>query len=337
MSELDARKQTILHAVIVEYVTHAEPIGSEALVQKYGLGVKSATVRNELADLSDMGYLEQPHTSAGRIPSDLGYRFYVNRLQPSEPGQADRQTLNKAAADGDALQNLLKDTVRALSRITHLLGVATTVRDPGLSVKSAILSSVGPGQALFVLLLSNGQVENRMVECPPGMTLEDVGRVNEVLQEAANGKSLRSLARAKPPVEPGPAERLLTNVWSALKAISRDLTRGKLITEGEEFMFAQPEFRRDAHTLADLLNELIEGDVLYEAVSAGPETVTIGREHRHEQLHQLSVVRRAFFVGDHEAGIIALVGPKRMAYESGIPLVNFTANALSDSLTRFYG
>jgi heat-inducible transcriptional repressor len=284
-----------------------------------------------------MGYLEQPHTSAGRIPSDLGYRFYVNRLQPGEPGQAERQALNKAAADGDALQNLLKDTVRTLSRITHLLGVATTVRDPSLAVKSAILSSVGPGQALFVLLLSNGQVENRIVECPPGMTLEDVGRVNEILQETANGKTLRSLARAKPPVEPGPAERLLSNVWSALKSISRNLTRGKLITDGEEFMFAQPEFRRDAHSLADLLSDLIEGDVLYEAISSSTENVTIGREHRQEELHQLSVVRRAFFVGDHEAGIIALVGPKRMAYESGIPLVNFTAKALSDSLTRFYG
>src|SRR5579862_9537266 len=119
MPELDARKQTILRAVIFEYVTTADPVGSELLVQKYGLGVKSATVRNELADLSDLGYLEQPHTSAGRIPSDRGYRYYVDRLIVNlEPGDLTKQRVKSAASEGDALQFLLRDTAKALSRFT---------------------------------------------------------------------------------------------------------------------------------------------------------------------------------------------------------------------------
>jgi heat-inducible transcriptional repressor len=117
------------------------------------------------------------------------------------------------------------------------------------------------------------------------------------------------------------------------------LTRGVLITEGEEFMFAQPEFNRDFNALHELLTEVVDSDVLYETVSPTEQTqvVTIGREHRHESMRQFSVVRRSYFVGDQEAGVIALVGPTRMKYERSIPVVNFTAQALSDSLTRFFG
>src|SRR2546423_8465023 len=121
MPDLDARKQSILHAVIVEYVGGAEPVGSELLVQKYAFGIKSATVRNELAEMADLGFLEQPHTSAGRIPSDMGYRYYVDRLiVPAQPEQDSKQQVKGVAEQGDALQATLRDTARVLSRLTHL-------------------------------------------------------------------------------------------------------------------------------------------------------------------------------------------------------------------------
>jgi transcriptional regulator of heat shock response len=112
-----------------------------------------------------------------------------------------------------------------------------------------------------------------------------------------------------------------------------------LITEGEEFMYAQPEFQRDLVALHGLLEELTESDVLFEAVSPSEpaQPVTIGRENRHASMQQLSVVRKSFYIGGQEAGVIALVGPTRMNYERGIPLVNYTAKALGDSLTRFFG
>lgn len=342
MAELDARKQSILQAVIFEYVSTAEPVSSELIVQKYGLGVKSATVRNELADLADLGYLEQPHTSAGRIPSDRGYRYYVDRLiVKREPESGAKQRVKDAASDGDALQSLLRDTARALSRFTHLLTAATTTRDQNLLVRSAIVSALGPSQALLVLVLSNGQVENRMIECPPGLTLEDIGHANELLGSATASRSLKAVGRLKAPAGAGnlAMDKFLGVIWANLKSIVRELTRGILITEGEEFMFAQPEFQRDAPALARLLSELAESDVLYDtlAPSEGPQTVTIGKEHRHEEMHQLSVVRNSFFVGGQEVGVIALVGPTRMRYDTSIPLVTYTARALSESLTRFMG
>ncbi|HVT13332.1 MAG TPA: heat-inducible transcriptional repressor HrcA [Fimbriimonadaceae bacterium] len=342
MAELDARKQAILQAVIFEYVSSADPVGSELLVQKYALGVKSATVRNELADLAEMGYLEQPHTSAGRIPSDLGYRYYVDRLIVNrEPESLAKQKVRDASSDGDALQALLRDTARALSRFTQLLTAATTTRDQNVTVRNAIVSALGPSQALVVLVLSNGHVDNRMIECPVGLTLEDIGRANELLNSATAGKSLKTLGRQKAPSVAGnPAiDKLLSVIWSNLRNIVRDLTRGLLITEGEEYMFAQPEFQRDAAALALLLDELVESDVLYDTLvpSDTPQTVTIGKEHRHEEMHQLSVVRHSFFAGESEAGVIALIGPTRMRYDTSIPLVNFTARALSESLSRFFG
>lgn len=342
MPNLDARKQSLLHAVIVEYVRGAEPVGSELLVQKYNLGVKSATVRNELSEMSDLGYLEQPHTSAGRIPSDKGYRYYIDRLiVKREPELETKQKVRGVADEGDALQSMLRDTARVLSRLTHLLTVAATVKNQDLSVRNAVVSALGPKQALLVLVLSNGQIENRMLECPAGLTLDDVGLANEILMANIGGKTLKSLTRIKAPSTGSAAtEKLLQSIWGAIRGLSRDLTRGILVTEGEEFMLAQPEFQRDTHALKSLLETLSDTDLLQDAIHApkdGVETVTIGRENRLESMHQVSVIRNSFFVGGTEAGIIALVGPTRMPYEQSIPLVHYTAKALSEALTRFLG
>jgi heat-inducible transcriptional repressor len=342
MSELDSRKQTILRAIVFEYVGTAEPVGSELLVQKYQLGVKAATVRNEMAEMSELGYLEQPHTSAGRIPSDLGYRYYVDHMVVAdEIEEAAKQRVRETSSDGDALQAVLRDTVSALSRLTHLMSVATTVRDGSVLVRNAILSALGPSQALLVLVLSNGHVENRMVECPVGLTLEHIGKANEDLTEAFAGRDLRSLSRAKPLTPSGnhALDKLQTTLSSTVRSMAKDLTRGTIVVEGEEFMFGQPEFQRDLMALSGLLDELKGSEMLYESIAPGDEirTVTIGREHRHEQMRHLSVVRHSFYVGENEAGVIALVGPTRMRYERGMPLVSFAATALSHSLTRFFG
>lgn len=339
--ELEPRQQTILRAIVIEYITAAEPVGSELLVQKYDLGVKSATVRNEMAEMLERGLLEQPHTSAGRIPSDLGYRYYVDRLIiTKDPSENDQDRVRDATDDVEALHSMLRDTVRALSRVTHLLSVATTVSDTDLTVKTAVVSALGPSQALAVLVLSNGHVENKMIDCPLDLTLEDVGTANEKLSTAVVGKTIQSLIKAAPPSTGNLATNtLISKVWAYFTDVARDVTRGTLISEGEEFMFAQPEFQRDSGLLAELLKDLTDSDILYDAVTPGEtfKTVTIGKENRADQLHRLSVVRHAFKVGDNQAGVIALVGPTRMNYDRSIPLVSFTANALSESLTRFFG
>lgn len=340
MQDLDARKQSLLRAIVVEYIQNAEPIGSEMLTQKYDLGVKSATVRNELAEMADLGYLEQPHTSAGRIPSDRGYRFFVDRLVIEQTIDETRQrTIRDASEDPEALVDMLRETVKVLSRATMQLGVATTTRDLGITVRTAIISALGPSQALLVLAFSNGHIENRMIECPQNLTLEDIGRANQALCLGVLGQDLKSLTKSKTPqaTENQPSDKLTGLIWTHVRAIARQLTRGKLITEGEEFLFSKPEFQRDAASLAELFRELDETDLLYEAVSPQADVVTIGKENRAEQLHKFSVIRKAYLVGQNQVGVVALVGPTRMDYGSSIPLVNYTADAISRSLSRFFG
>jgi heat-inducible transcriptional repressor len=340
MRDIDDRKQRLLRAIVVEYVTGAEPIGSEMLVQKYDLGVKSATVRNELAEMSELGLLEQPHTSAGRIPSDLGYRLYVDRLVMEKViTERQEQAIRDASDDSEVLQELLRDTIRVLSRATHQLGVATVNRDISLKVKTALISALGPTQALLVVVLSNGHVENRLIECPQNLTLEDIGRANQELALLILEKDLKSISKAKPPTiaDNIAIDKLLSVIWGHLRTIAKQLTRGKLITEGEEFLFTKPEFKQNTDSLVELFRELDESDVFYEAVQPTTDVVTIGKENKSESMHRFSVIKRGFYIGDTEAGVVAIVGPTRMDYDGGIPLVNFTADALTRSLTKFFG
>jgi heat-inducible transcriptional repressor len=246
------------------------------------------------------------------------------------------------AEEGDALQQLLRETTTLLSKLTNLLAAATIVKDHSVLIRHAIVSAIGPYQALLVVVLSNGTVENRMVECPVGLTLEDVGQVNEALGTMFNGKTLRSVTRLKPP-SPTPSEsqnKLTQLVWNAIRSMAKDTTKGAVVTEGEEYMIAQPEFRRDVRLLADVLESLSDSETLYDTLQSPAEqgrTITIGNENRPDTLNSLSIVRQSFYVGENEAGVIAVIGPKRMHYESSIPLVNYTAQALSEALTRFMG
>ncbi len=343
MDPLAPRQEVILRAIVLEYVGGAEPVASEFITSKYELGVKSATIRNEMAELSELGYLEQPHTSAGRVPSDQGYRYFVDYLlKPLEPGPEAKNRVQDVAGQGEALQGLLRDTTRALSRATHLLSAATTIRDGAITLRNPLVSAMGPHQALLVMPLSNGDVKNRAIECPPGLTLEEIGAANEALRDHASGKTLRQVQRMKPPVGARtPAlEKFLSGVWTSLRAMAREQTRGHLISEGEEFLFGQPEFQRELPLLSELIESIKESDALFDALTVPGETattVTIGKEHRHRGMQRLSVIRQTFYVGQNEAGTIAIVGPTRMPYEAGIPLVNFTAKALSEALTLHFG
>ena len=340
MEELDARKETILRAVVIEYVTTAEPVGSETLASKYPFGVRSATVRSVLSELAERGLLEQPHTSAGRIPSDQGYRYYVDRLgEPAALAEEAQAAVHGATAPGEALAETLRETLRAVSRLTRQLAVAATVRASEVKVRAAVVSALGPNQALLVLALGDGHVENRMIACPAHLTLEEVGQANAALVPAVVGKDLASLARLQlGSANPGgtAGDQMLAVASGELRKMARALTRGRVFAEGEPYVFAQPEFRAAPDDLARVIEEITEGDLFYESLQRDG-TVTIGRENDRTELHRFSVVRRAFFVGGSEAGVLAVIGPTRMNYDASAALLDFTAGALTKSLTRYFG
>lgn len=334
MEPISSRQEQILQAVIVEYVSLAEPVPSETIVRKYQLGVRSATVRSELAEITELGLLDQPHTSAGRVPSDRGYRYYVDRLLVErEPDAPEKKSVRAAAEDEDTLRSLLQETTKALSRLTHLLSAAAVLRDAQVRVRSVLLTAVGPGRGLLVIVFQNGHIENRLIDCPPDTTLVHLGEVNAALSRATDGQTIGSLAKAKPPTHDDTTSgAVLKNAWAALRAAAREITRGRLITEGEEYVLAQPEFQRNVDEMHALLASIEDEEALLSAVSG--EGVTIGRENKLESMHGLTILRRSFFAGEEEAGTLAVVGPKRLHYDRTLALLDYSARAVSEALSK---
>lgn len=339
---LEPRKQVILRAVVVEYVAAAEPVSSDLITQRYALGVKSATIRNELASMLELGFLEQPHTSSGRIPTDKGYRYFVDNMIESEsPSPEDRQLLKKLANEGDTLQDLLRETAKMLSRRTQLLSLGLSFQNSSVTVRTVLVSALGPQQAMMVMVLNNGHVENRMVECPPLLTLDDIGMVNEQLKSVLEGFRVSNLAKVKLPDSENPAlNKLYLTLQAVIRSIGRDLNAAKVVVEGEQFMFGQPEFQNRADEVHDILEAIHDPELVFDAVvGAGDDiqTVSIGRENRDGRLQKVSIVRKSFTIGTREAGVIALIGPTRMKYPSSLAMVDHGAMALSHALTKYFG
>lgn len=327
--------------MIIEYVRGAEPIASDLIAQKYELGVRSATVRAEMADITDMGFLEQPHTSAGRIPSDTGYRYYVDHLLSPKPATDDEKSRVRTVQDEEeTLKELLVETTKVLSRMTSLCAAAATIKDSAVPLKHGILTVLGPGKGLLVIVLGNGHVENRLVEIPPGATIEQIGQVNEVIASTLVGLPLGAVARHRFGATGSQGvDSILSVVGDVVRSVGKELTKGHFITEGEEYILAKPEFIRDHNLLESVVRSLEDQDALRSAIVGTPpieEGTTIGREHGKEDLRPLAISRRIFFVGGTEAGALAIIGPTRMDYDRGLSLLDHTAKAVSQTLTRLF-
>jgi heat-inducible transcriptional repressor len=329
MEQLSGRQERILEAVVVEYVAAAEPVPSDVIVRKYELGVRGATVRNEMAEITEMGLLEKPYTSAGRIPSDGGYRYFVdNIVVPAKPGKRDCGAIQGATKTEDTLYGFLSEATKALSRVTHLLSVAAVHRNPEAKVRHALVTGLGPEKCLFVLVLENGHVENRMVEAPRGADLAAIGQANDLLASECVGKTLRELASAR--LTSGPGDSLADAVATTLRSVAADLIRGKVVAEGHEFVLAQPEFLRDEETAHGVL-ESIEDEELLRSTMTTPG-VSIGTEHADGRLHRLTVIRSPINVAGKEAGMMALIGPTRLDYNRSISILDYTARAIGKAL-----
>lgn len=340
MEDLTPRKESILRAVVIEYIETAEPVGSGLLVERYQLGVGTATVRHELAEMSERGLLEQPHTSAGRIPSDSGYRYYVDRMPVSDIKFEAEQKMRKAVSEEASLDELLSETCRLLARMTQYVSVAATVRERSVFVKQVSISNVTQQRALLVVFFSNGGVEDKLIEATPDLTLEDLHRVSEAITKNCEGLKLSAIGRKTniqhDSFKPS-AHALLNRGWKAVRTIAKTMAGGKVITEGTSYLLGQPEFQKDFGALSGIVQALEDSVAIQGALDRPGDantSITIGRENETEKLHRLAVIASRFYVNNEEAGSLAIIGPTRMKYEQTIPLVEQTARALSDALTR---
>jgi heat-inducible transcriptional repressor len=339
---LDDRKNKVLQAVIEDYVATAEPVGSRTIARKYHLGVSPATIRNEMSDLEDLGFLEQPHTSAGRVPSDRGYRYYVDCLMEARDIEAKdseliRRTFERKIREIDTL---VRETARLLSDTTHLTTVISGPLIQKAHFKDLRLVPLGEGKAVLLYVTDSGFVENQMLELPVEVTMLELQRVSEVLNEQLRGQPVHELSRAAIRALHQELHRYGALLEQTMQFLAIDLEPGekhRLYLGGTTHMLNQPEFR-DVEKVRNLLTLLEDQDAVTEMLSTSNgkdhPVVQIGEEIKVRELLDCSVVSASYRLGDEVIGRVGVIGPKRMEYARVIGLMNAITKQLEDTAQR---
>ena len=267
---LDGRKGRILHAIVKDYVDTAEPIGSEWLVTRYDFGCKSATLRNEMAEMSDLGYLVQPHTSAGRIPSTVGYRYYVDNLMPPDSlSSRSNKVKLSAAANCMEVEEAVKFACKALSALTMYPSVATAPATDLSYLHRLFVSRASSRHLLLVMLLSTGGVEHRLIETNLDVNDETLQKATDHLNRVLSHLDVGDISRHQ--LEPVGAETeqysyFVKFLHGHCREAARRLTESKVFLEGATHILRQREFQ-DVLRLEQLLALLEQRSVLFEVIS----------------------------------------------------------------------
>ena len=321
--ELDARKRTILDAIIRTYLSTGEPVGSRTISKDTALNLSSATIRNERAEPEEMGYILPPHTSAGRIPSDKGYRFYVDNLVSEKTQQV--TTLNSLMiAKTSRMEEILKLVVRMLANNTQYTTMISSPSYKGNKVKFIQLSKLNPRQLLNVVVIDGNIVKNHIIDLNEEIDEETVLKLNLLLNTRLNGLTLADINLgliSNIKEEAGIHTEIVNEVLDTIAEVIRAETDEdmKIYTSGATNIFRYPELA-DGERAAQLISALEEKDSLAGFLDDAntDETgiqVYIGEESPVESIKDCSVVTATYDLGDGLQGTIGIIGPKRMDYE----------------------
>ena len=338
---MEERKKQVLNAIIKDYIANAEPVGSRAVAKKYDLGVSPATIRNEMSDLTEDGYIEQPHTSAGRIPSAKGYRFYVDNLMERQPIRPDERRQIRQALNGDLteLDDFMRNCCAMISRLTNYASIAAIPERGHGSVENIQLVPINDHQALAIILASTGIIRHKVIDLPLPISPEQLAAVERAMVKALRGAEMRSISYElldellrKYQMEQALAEQALELFEQTLRPESHS----RVFTGGATHMLAQPELQ-DLEKLKSIFS-LLEADnklkELLEKVDPGKQTltVTIGGEMPVEGVKDCSMVVANYFVNGEKAGSIGVLGPTRMSYGRTVSLMEYIAGELSRAM-----
>ncbi len=344
--ELDKRKAFILATVVYEYINTAEPVGSATLAQKYNLGVSSATIRNEMAELEAGGYLVSPHTSAGRVPSDAGYRTYVDRLMAPETLTKDdsRRIRDQFREASRELEGVIEQTTRLLSGLSGNLAIAIAPSRDTHAFKHVQLLWLSPRTSLVVVVTSAGVAAQRVFEWTVDVDADVLTRLSNVLNSTFGGKIMEDVTPAQLDAAclSAGANAEMRGAVRETFAQSRQTEEPEVAASGAQNLLDQPEFH-DLRKLRSILRIVEEQRTLYDLIAddLSPDPplsgtrephVRIGHELGPDELSECSVVTVPYRFGDRGIGVLAILGPRRMPYGRLIALASGTAQSLGDHL-----
>lgn len=338
--QMDERKRKILRAIVQDYIATAEPIGSRTIARKFDLGVSSATIRNEMADLEDLGYIEQPYTSAGRIPSDAGYRYYVDCLMdPQELNAEEMEIIERESSKRiHELQEVVAHTSKLLSELTNLTSLVLGPHKGKSTFGKVHFLPYQPGQVIMVIVKENGVVENHIVDVGENVTAEEMQHVADVFNQKMRGYSMNQVKRSllhEIYSDLSKQRLLIDNAMDTLRAILDDDEEDERIHLGGTLnMLNQPEFR-DLSKVKTLFKVFEENESLKKLLTPHQEglNVTIGGENILKEFQDCSLISATYKVNGLTIGAVGVLGPTRMDYAKVITIVDFMTRSLTDILT----
>ena len=337
--QLSERKKKIIKAVIEEYITTADPVGSKSIAQHAGLGLSSATIRNEMAELEAMGYLEQPHTSAGRVPSAKGYRMYVNELMRrqslsvSEAEEINRSLRKKMRR----LDKAVADAGKLTAKLTHYPAYVLAAASSHVTIHRFELISVDANTFIIVLLLSTNTVKNKLIRLPAPIAPQTLVKLSTLFnasftnltEEQITPQLISATERAS-----GDTTGLVAVIAGYAIQVLSETKSTEAYVSGASHLLQQPEFH-DVDKAQRVLTYLSDSEGLAKLPSPDPGgtmKITIGPENLAEELKDSSVIVAKYDAGNNMQGLIGVVGPTRMDYSKVAARLTFIANGLSRML-----
>ncbi|GAA4431900.1 heat-inducible transcriptional repressor HrcA [Actinokineospora soli] len=341
MSSADERRFEVLRAIVADYVRDNEPVASKAIVERHNLGVSSATVRNDMAALEEEGYITQPHTSAGRIPTDKGYRLFVDRLSEVKPlSPAERRAIHTFLDGAIDLDDVMRRSVRLLAQLTRQVAVIQYPTLTTSTVRHVEVVGITPARLMLVLITDTGRVDQRMVDLGDVVTDEAVARLRAMLNTALAGRRLTDAAvkvAELPETAPPDLREHVVKISTVLVESLVEHPEERLVLGGTA------NLTRNAtdfpHSLRQVLEALEEQVVVLKLLAAAGDsrtiTVRIGEENEAEQMRSTSVVSIGYGrLSGGRLGGLGVVGPTRMDYPTNIAAVRAVANYVGEILSQ---
>jgi heat-inducible transcriptional repressor len=339
---MDERKIQILASIIKDYIETAEPVGSRTIAKKYDLGISSATIRNEMADLEDMGYLDKTHSSSGRKPSDKGYRLYVDKLMgiPSLSYEEKLYIKNKILDSAIyQVDNMLKQAATLMSELTNLISLARTPSISNSTIKALQLLRVNKSDVLLIIVTNNGIIKDSLIRLVKPLDDDTLIRINNLLNlklrnlsvEEINLKIINSIKN-----DLKGYDNLFNTIISALYESLVNEDSSKVIVEGTSNIFNYPEYSsiEKARDFLTMINDEKEMKELLN--TAGTLSVTIGSENQLKNAKDCSIITAQYTIGDKPIGSIGIIGPTRMPYSKILSIMNTVVREINDSISRHY-
>jgi heat-inducible transcriptional repressor len=343
VTPLTKRARQVLYAVVTEFIATGEPVGSRTLTKKYGFDLSPATIRNVLADLEDAGYLAQPHTSAGRVPTEAAFRLFIDALMRVRQLSDDETTqIQEWFDDLPPGVDILRETGKRLSELTNAPAVLVRSRIEKRTLIKVRFIAIRPGELLSVLVLSDGTVENRFITVDKPISDSEIERLHNMLEEVVEGRTLvavRDHFRKSFEERRDELATLRDLGVSLMSAALEHVDRSpEVVVEGQSRLLSRPEFASGDH-MRELMRALDERERLISLLDRTLESsrvqVFLGEETNAAMGFPVSVIAASYSGEDGQpGGAVGIIGPTRMDYPTVVPLIGATADAMSAALAR---